>query len=204
MIMKNMLSIIGTRFLLITLIGCTHRVEFCNIIDETPEKKNIVDISPYSNNINLILVEGGVPDDCHQEMPVVPNRVLKMAINDSLMRRGFYSNSPHSAYTLHVVLDPVVQIFRKNDYRVTTTLKATLRNRNSNMVIFNERFESTINAPDDSGFFPCCRLKVATELSMRETIIKLIQRIKLVAFPPVPSAHPEPIPPREPGAPDLI
>lgn len=204
MTIQKVLSLLQSLVLLGLLSACSHKVELCNIIDETPEPLNLVDKTPYSNNIGLISVKGGEADDCHQEGVVIPNRTLGIALVDMLMRKGFYSGSAQSTYGLIIVLDPPRQISRKAFYQATVTIKATLMNRDKNEVVFNERFETTLQAPNDAAFFPCCLLKIATENATRETLKKLIERIKILAYPPKPSAHPEPIVPPTPGSPELL
>lgn len=189
-------------FSLIT--GCTHKVEYCNVIDETPEKLNIVEHTPYTDNIFLESVKGGIDEYCHQEGQIIPNRILKAAIIDSLQRREFFSNSTMATYQLEIVLDPVIQKANHGYAQATVGFKATLRNHSKNQIIFNERFESTIIDPDDAGFWSCCKFKVATEMALKDSIMKLMGRLKTLAYPQKPSSTPPPIPPAEPGSPDIL
>lgn len=188
----------------VLMTGCSHRVEFCNIIDETPEKLNIVERTPYTNNIFLDFLGGTDVEYCHQEGHIIPFTVLTAAINDALIRREFFSNSTGATYHLEVVLDPVIEKANHGYAQSTVAFKATLRNSTKNLVIFNERFESSVIDPPDAGFWSCCKFKVATEMATKDCIMKLEERLKMLAYPPKPSNIPPPIPPREPGAPDLL
>lgn len=165
------------------LSGCAMPAGVSEMVYVPDQSQKASSTSPYFKKVMVGSVNGGSETNPLFTGSQVSADDFKSALSQSLNNADYLSAGQTSPYTLNAEIIALDQPLVGINMTVRTTIDYSLKESNSNKVVFKKTVETPFTATMSDAFVGINRLKIANEGSVKRNIMKLLEELNGSASP---------------------